>query len=178
MLTTIDSHIIGIESGKTNIQNAESVIKKLSETAKAGVFIQLVQSKAICSNNQILAAAKHAITATEQGTAFSQRLEIELLLRVTATRQIGKAVETAGIKEGEQEITIIALSKDKKALEDAIAETKKELNFKPAKTKPDTTYLKKIFNITDNELLALSDKKETALELAIIERIALNALNQ
>lgn len=184
MIKTLDAFFAGIELGKANIKHSELVIKKLSEQAKKAVFLQLLNAKAICSEQQFLFAAKHAISALSEARAFSNRLEIELLLRITATRQIGKALEIAGIKNGAQEIAILALSKEKRAMEKAMGEIKKEISFKPNKnfwknsSKKNKAFLMKKFNITEIELAALKDLKEKALESAIIERMALNALNQ
>lgn len=185
MLKAIDgSFFSGIESGKANIKDAGLVIKKLSESAKNGVFLQVLNAKAICSGEQFLFAAKQAICAEREGTAFSGRMEMELLLRVTATRQINRAVEIAGIKNGAQDVAIAGISKDKKALEKAFAEMRKEIRFRPApkilkeSSRANRAFLVKAFGITGKELLALESLGDKALESAIIERIALNALNQ
>ncbi len=183
MIKTIDSFFAGITSGKANIKDSDLVIKKLSESAKKGVFAQAIDARALCSQTQFLFAAKHAISALVDKNSFSDRLEIELLLRVTATRQIGKAVEIAGIKNSTKEATIIALSKDKQALETTMKELAKEIGLKKENgfleknSKKNKAFLIKAFGIKDLELLALKDTKNP-LENTIIERIALNALNQ
>ena len=120
MLKKIDSFFAGAELGKANIRNAEMLIKKLSEYSQNSVFLQLFDSRAISSTEQFFFAARHATNAVSEGNSFSNRLEIELLLRITATRQIGKALEIAGIKDGVQQIAIAGLSKDKKALESLV----------------------------------------------------------
>lgn len=183
MFKAVDSFFAGIELGKADIKDAESVIKKLSERAKTGVFLQLLDARCLCSEEQFFFAAKHAIDAVSEARGFSNRLEIELLLRLTATRQIGKALEIAGIKEGEQELAIVGISQDTKALQTAFLEIKRGLGFKQEDLLKNSAvknraFLMKAFNVTEKELLALKDLKEKALESAIIERIALNALNE
>ncbi len=181
----IDSFFVLIESGKADIKDAESVIKKLSETAKKGVFLQALRAEAICGEEQALFAAKHAITATKEGTGFSNRMEIELLLRATATRQIGKALEIAGISNATKDIAIVGISENEKELESAAQQLKKEIFFKAEPELPQGTckknraFLLKAFGITEKELATLADLgEEKALESAIIEKIALNSLNQ
>lgn len=184
MLKTIDSHFAEIESGKANIKNTNLLIKKLSETAKKGVFLQVLRAEAICSPEQFWFAAKHSVSAQKEGTAFSPRMEIELLLRITTTRQINRAVEIAGVRDGAQEVVILGLALDKSALETEMKQLEKEIDFKNNKAlleqsaKKNRAALMKAFGITEGELQALKGKKGKALENAIIEKIALNALNQ
>lgn len=183
MIETIGSYFAGTESGKANIKDSELVIKKLSEQAKKGVFAQILDAKALCSAEQCRFAAKQAIEALEEKNSFSNRLEIELLLRVTATRQIGNALEIAGIRNGTKKAVIIALSKDRKKLEETKKELEKEISLKKEKdclekdSKKNREFLMRSFGIKEKELFALKDTKNP-LENAIIEKIALNSLNK
>jgi tRNA threonylcarbamoyladenosine modification (KEOPS) complex Cgi121 subunit len=178
----IGSFFARAELGKADIKDAESVIKKLSESAKNSVFLQVFNAKTILSTEQLFFAAKQAIDATKNQSAFSQRLEIELLLRATATRQINQTLKTTSLQKGKQETAILAVSESENALEETIKEIKKELCFKSEKTtelsKEKKQEIISAFGITKKELEAIKDLGKGALENAVKENIAMNALNE
>ena len=92
-----------------------------------------------------------------------------MLIRLSGRKQVGKAVEALGVKEGMQEIAVIAVGENG---EKAVREIALLLKLEKTKHKPDAAFLKKAFGIPENELKLLKER-EKALESAVLEKAAL-----
>ncbi len=175
---------ISISSGIVCIEDINKTIKTITLIAsERNAFAQLCSLKPVCSPQQVLAAFEHAHSAISNGTAFAKTLELEFLLRLAGTKKIDSALKILGLQKGKQEVLLVVSAENEKALDEIEREIKKTIKFgenlELLKTnlKRNFSEMKKTYCISDSELKALSDLgKEKALESAVIERIALVAL--
>ena len=159
-----------VSFGKAVIKESGNVLKNISQILRENeCFGQLVASKAIVSERQIQHAVEQTLWAFENGRNFVESKELELLIRLSGIKNAQKAIGAIGLKEGAQEIVIIAFGKKP---EKAVREIQTLLKFKEGKHKIDAKAVQEFFGITENELAVLKDRKK-ALESAVIERIAL-----
>ena len=166
----MQNHKVSVAFGKAVIKELDNTLKKVSEIMQSnGCFGQVVNARAIASEKHIRQAAEQAVSAFGQGSNFSNRQEMELLIRLSGRKQVGKAVEALGVKEGMQEIAVIAVGENG---EKAVREIALLLKLEKTKHKPDAAFLKKAFGIPENELKLLKER-EKALESAVLEKAAL-----
>lgn len=171
---------MGIKSGSVNINNLAATIKKLSLCSSRKKFVQLCPIEPISSLNQIIFAAEQAIDSFNKGTNFSKKIELEFLLRLSGTRQINKAIGKMLLKEGRNRVVLVAAAKKREKVKELLKEIEKQVGFREdgnlmkgvGKNKK---YLMEIYSLGEEELESLMDK-ENALEEAVLEKIALVAL--
>jgi tRNA threonylcarbamoyladenosine modification (KEOPS) complex Cgi121 subunit len=165
-----------IEAGKIELNDIDSFAARLNSYSD---FVQVCSLKAICCATQPFVALEHALSAIDSGTAFSRTAGLEFMLRLSAERQVGKALDKVGLAQGKNTALVISFADEKAKAENAI-EFVKGLGFKPQPRlfeglKDNTAHVKEIYGITEKELSTLSDLPEP-LCAAVIERIALVAL--
>ncbi len=115
-------------------------------------------------------AAKKAKKSWEEGRRVARNLSTEILLYVSATRQIKEAVKI-GLKEGRNEVVVVA--------EEDCIEKLKEIGFEERKVlKTDEKKIRRLlelYDISETELDLVGREK---LPLLIRERIVLFDLNK
>jgi len=164
---------LAIAFGKAVIKDSDDIIKNiLAILAKNECFGQVASNKAIVSKKQVLQAVEQTLSAFTNGTNFAKREEIELLLRLSGRKQLPKALEILGVKNGRQEVAVIAIGEN---AEKAVAEIKEFLKLKEQKLKTDFKELKKAFEIGKKEERLLKNK-EKSFENLVLEKISLIAL--
>ena len=201
MLKNVSSSLISVKIGSVNITNVNITLNKVLGFPVQGGFLQMVPLKMVSSPDHLFFAAEQAASAFAPApdsaprsafgsasggkTALAKTPSLEFLLRFTARKQIGKALDEIKFVDGKNDVVVIILANSKAQLQSAEKFLKKELDFKPqsekqaAETiqknvKKNFSYLKKTYSITDAELNALSDFGKTeALQNAVLEKIAL-----
>lgn len=98
---------IQIIGARGKIQNLEETLEKVENFANENnVVIQLLNAEMVFSKKHLFSAVLHAIRAFKKR---NKKLGIEILLYASCERQISKAFEKIGIKEGNKEIAIIII---------------------------------------------------------------------
>ena len=167
----MQNHKWSVAFGKAVIKELDNTLKNIAGIlAKNQCFGQVVNARAIASEKHIRQAVEQSLAAFgQEGSNFSNRQEMELLIRLSGRKQIGKAVEALGIKEGMQEIAVIAAGENG---EKAVKEIALFLKLEKTRHKPDAAFLKKAFGISEKELAILLEK-EKAVESAVLEKATL-----
>lgn len=175
--------VLGFKGVK--IPSVDSLIKLIRDEVKDAT-IQLFDADFIAGKKHLLYAALNALNAFEQGRSISESLEVEMLLYASGQRQISKAIEMIGLKQGTSRIAVAFITtraEDSDRFEESISKTipgerdDGVLNFREGKAER----LIKTFRITDEELEAVSGSNKDLWEsliAIIIEKIALLAVNQ
>lgn len=155
---------IQINGFKHNIKDFRELINKTTEISK-GCTLQLLNADGIAGYGHILHATHHAIKAFERGENIAKDLGLEICLRASAQRQISKALDILGIKEGEMNICAVAVD----CSEDIMDKLEVLLDEKDNSVlDSNENTLKEIYNISDEEL-----KTAGNIENAMIERTSL-----
>jgi KEOPS complex subunit Cgi121 len=131
--------------------------------------IQLLNADGIAGYEHILHATIHAIKAFERDENIANDLGLEICVRASAQRQISKALNILGIKEGEMNICAVTVG----CTENIMDLLKTILGNKDDEVlKPDEIILKKTYNISDVEIETMSSISNVMIErttLLIIE---------
>lgn len=72
-------------------------------------IIQLMNADAIAGREHLQHGTIHAIKAFERGENLAKDLGIEILIRTSAQRQISKAFDILGLKEGKMNIAVVMI---------------------------------------------------------------------
>jgi tRNA threonylcarbamoyladenosine modification (KEOPS) complex Cgi121 subunit len=87
----------------------EGVLAKLrKESPKA--IIQVFGADRLPNAGAVEMIAAQTLTAAKSGSTLAERPELDLLLRLAGTRQIGEAFHRVGYKNGEKKLFMVAAS--------------------------------------------------------------------
>ena len=75
-----------------------------------GVIIQVVGATRAPNPSAVEMIAAQTLTAAKSGTTLAERPELDLLLRLAGTRQIGEAFQRVGYKSGGKRFFMVAAS--------------------------------------------------------------------
>jgi tRNA threonylcarbamoyladenosine modification (KEOPS) complex Cgi121 subunit len=178
--------IQGLES--VSIPDFKKTIQELNKLAlKTGVIIQACDAARIATWEHIFFGALSALLAFKQGRTISNQLALEVLLYISAQRQIKIALETFGVRSGSCALLILGNSEE--TLQDTLKACWNIIGGTLADevlTIPDDSKWNSIqtyFQITDQEIDAVAQSnakgaREDALVKIVLNRIALVALDK
>lgn len=138
--------------------------------------VQIIDAGKVCGKEHLNHAIIQAMKSFRKSRNISKDMLLEVLVRLSAQRQIRKAIEIFGLKKGIRDVVVISL--DEKKLEEFVKKYECVEDIKIIEV-DEKKYeeLRKIFNINDNEILAYKPKdfneRVEILKRLIIERIAL-----
>lgn len=150
---------IKIKEGILKVYSVERFLMEYGEC------LVVIDAKYVLNIDVVKFAVNKAVKAWKDGRNVAKNLPLEILLYISANRQIKDAVKI-GVKEGVNDVVIVVLKEDCENKLKGIFEEKKVLRFEPEKVER----LKSMYGITDEEINTVGVEK---LPLLIRERIAL-----
>ena len=111
-------------------------------------IIQLMNADAIAGKIHLKQGTVHAMNAFERGENLANDLGIEILLRTSGQRQISKAFNILGLKEGEMNIAVVMID----CPDYFIDELSKYFVRNDAVLEADESILKDLYKIPEKEL--------------------------
>lgn len=144
-----------------SIDSVGETLDKIDSIKEDGEIIQLLNADSIVSKNHIIHGVNQAILAFERGENLAKDLSVEVVLRCSAQRQISKAFNILGLKEGNMNLCAVLINCDNEYTD----ELSELFTFNENVFNPDVDYLMKIYKISDGELENMS------LEEVIIDMI-------
>ena len=153
---------IEIAGFKGNIENIPSILKKVDSIKSNccdGCIIQLMNAKAIAGEKHIIHGIVHGILAFKRDENLANDLGIEICVRTSAQRQISKALDILGLKEGEMDIAAVLIN----CPDYFIDELSNIFTRDDSVFTPDSSVLKNIYSISDEEL-AIFDVEDILID--------------
>lgn len=145
---------------KANIVSVGDALYMIDSIKKDGEIIQLLNADSIVSKNHIMHGVNQAFLAFDRGENLAKDISVEIVLRCSAQRQISKAFNMLGLKEGEMNLCALLINSNDYSHElDSIFTCDDDV------LAPDFDNLIKVYNISDVELQNMS------VEDIIIDRI-------
>lgn len=144
-----------------SIDSVGETLDKIDSIRKDGEIIQLLNADSIVSKNHIIHGVNQAILAFDRGENLAKDLSVEVVLRCSAQRQISKAFNILGLKEGNINLCAVLINCDN----DYTDELSELFALDDEVFNPNDDYLRKVYKISDGELENMS------LEEVIIDRI-------
>lgn len=145
---------------KSTVKSVGDVLDRINSIRKDGEIIQLLNADSIASRNHIIHGVNQAFLAFERGENLANDLSVEVVLRISAQRQISKAFKMLGLREGEMNLCAVLINS-----KDYTQELSSLFERDDSVLEPDSEKLISIYNITNQELENMS------VEDIIIDRI-------
>ncbi|MCE7699033.1 MAG: KEOPS complex subunit Cgi121 [Methanobacterium paludis] len=163
---------IQIAGFKSNIKDFNGVMEKISRISRinSDCVVQIMDADGIAGRKHVMHAAIHAVNAFQRNENIAKDLGLEICVRASAQRQISRALDVLGIKEGEMNICAVAVGCDKRVMV-KLGEFLGERD--DSVLEPDESVLKKIYNISDRELETIGSIGRILMEktsLLILEK--------
>ena len=158
--------IAGFNADITDFSELMEKIRKISSDC----VVQIMDANGIAGKKHALHAAIHALNAFQRNENIAKDLGLEICVRASAQRQISRALDVLGIKEGKMNICAVAVDCDRGIM----IELEKILGERDDKVlEPDVKLLKKMYNISDMELETVDSIEKLLMEktsLLILEK--------
>ncbi|MBQ2961493.1 KEOPS complex subunit Cgi121 [Methanobrevibacter sp.] len=111
-------------------------------------IIQLMNADAIAGKEHLQHGIIHAMNAFKRGDNLAKDLGIEILIRTSAQRQISKAFDILGLKEGKMNMAVVLID-----CPDYFVDELSDIFFRDdAVLEADESILMKIYDIPEKEL--------------------------
>ena len=145
---------------RANVNSVEDTLNEINSIKSDDEIIQLLNADSIVSKNHVIHGVNQAVLAFERGENLAKDLSVEIVLRCSAQRQISKAFQILGLKEGNMNLCAILInSKDYTQELSSIFRRDDDVLI------PDNEKLIETYKISDVELQCMS------VEEIIIDRI-------
>jgi KEOPS complex subunit Cgi121 len=158
---------------KGKIQDINSFLKRIIILSnRYDMVIQVVNADFVYGKDHLFSAVEHAIRSFKNRVNSLNSLSLEMLLYASVERQIQKAIEKIGIKNGNQKIAFIFIKENnRKISDDEVEHVLSSLNLKrdDKVLEGDVDTLKR-FGITEDELSTIPESKYGDL---LLEKVAL-----
>jgi len=140
--------IAGFKGNIDGIPNALKKIDSIKSNCCDGCIIQLMDGKAVAGKKHILHGIIHGILAFKRKENLANDLGIEICVRTSAQRQISKALNVLGLKEGEMDIVAILINCPDYFVDELSNIFKRDDSV----FAPNLDVLKELYDISDDEL--------------------------
>ncbi len=110
MLKLDSEHVMLAGIKKLRITDLDGFIGSI-KAINSRVTVQAIDASFAAGKEHILSIVQQSLQAKKRGTMLSKRIEIDILLRLACTNQISKALDEIGLKEGVNDVLIIAMGK-------------------------------------------------------------------
>ena len=96
-----------------SIDSVEGTLNEINSFKEDGEIIQIMNADSVVCKNQIIHGVNQAFLAFERGENLANDISVEIVLRCSAQRQISKAFDMLGLKEGHMNLCVVLInSKD------------------------------------------------------------------
>ncbi len=164
----------------------DALVKLASEKDEGIYAIQFLDSSLIVSIGHLLSAAQNAVNAWKGDYMLTRGLDAEILVYASAQRQISRAIDNLGIRDGLQSIALVVVGGSKKDVRNMISKIVTNVG-EEVKTAfvPDRERLERImhhYGVNEKEIKALTDSDEIdiwaeALSRCVVSRVSIVALD-
>ena len=169
----------------TGFKNVEAdkpdqLLKALRGGIQTKVVAQFFNANIVATWRHLYFAVLDALMAFKTKRNISRNLAVEVMLYASAQRQIKKAIDIIGVKNGCSDIAVVVIGGSRGAVESVVTSISGHfhrepddpvLDLSPSKTQA----IRQVFRITEAELnvVAKQNDMERALVDLVVERMAL-----
>jgi tRNA threonylcarbamoyladenosine modification (KEOPS) complex Cgi121 subunit len=164
------------------IEDAEEFLKTIRREQQQNTVVQFFNADLVATWQHLYFAVLNALTAFRNKSNISNNVAMEIMLYVSAQRQIRKAIALVGAKPDPANIAAVIIGETPDSVKTVLSAVSKRVG-----TEPDETVLElskgkmqsicKAFDISEKELETVMKKNnlEQALVNLVVERMALLA---
>lgn len=132
---------------KGEIVSVADTLSQINGIKKEGEIIQLLNGDAVGGKSHIVHGVNQAFLAFDRGENLANDLSVEIVLRCSAQRQISKAFNILGLREGEMNLCCVLVN---------CGDYKNQLSslfeYDESVLTPDENYLKEVYGIGECEM--------------------------
>lgn len=110
LIKVADEHILLAGISNLQIHDVTAFLKELRSVNKR-VAVQAVNADLVAGMQHVMGVLYQAVEAKKRRILLSKRIEVDILLRLGCTDQIDRALVNIGIKEGRNNVLVIALGR-------------------------------------------------------------------
>ncbi|SCG84893.1 KEOPS complex subunit Cgi121 [Methanobacterium congolense] len=160
---------IQVAGFKSNVGNFKELMQGLHDL-NLNCTVQLMDAEAVAGKGHAFSAALQALNAFKREENIAKDLGLEICLRASAQRQISRALDVLGIKDGEMNICAVAVG----CTFDVMAKIEGVVGKRDDDVlEPDEPLLKELYNLQDSEIEAAG-----TITRVLIERTALLVIDK
>ena len=145
---------------RASIDSVGDTLDEVNSIKKDGEIIQLLNADSIVSKNHVIHGVNQAFLAFERGENLAKDISVEIVLRISAQRQISKAFKMLGLREGQMNLCAVMINCD-----DCASRMSSLFDLDESVMEPDFDNLASVYKISKEELDNMS------VEDIIIDRI-------
>ena len=145
---------------RASIDSVGDTLDEVNSIKKDGEIIQLLNADSIVSKNHVIHGVNQAFLAFERGENLAKDISVEIVLRISAQRQISKAFKMLGLMEGQMNLCAVMINCD-----DCASRMSSLFDLDESVMEPDFDNLASVYKISKEELDNMS------VEDIIIDRI-------
>ena len=106
----LESEHIMLAGMKLRIRDTDGFIRSI-RAINSRVAMQAIDANFVAGKEHVLSILQQSLQAKKRGMMLSKRVEIDILIRLACTNQISKALDDIGLKDGINNVLIIAIGK-------------------------------------------------------------------
>jgi KEOPS complex subunit Cgi121 len=164
----------------TKICDAKSFLEEVRTELSPEVEVQVFDAALVATWQHLYFAALNALTAFKNGRNLSKSLAVEMVLYVSAQRQIKKAFELVGVKEATANVAMLVVGENADVVAGAVSAVAARLGVAPDESVLELSLSKmvavrKAFGISDTALGVVSGDQVAAGGDLVVEQLALLA---
>ena len=138
--------IAGFQANIENVQETLETFNNISDGCE-GCIIQLMDAKGIAGKKHLWHGIIHGLNSFKRGENLANNLGIEICIRLTAQRQISKALDILGLKKGKMNIAAVLINCPDNTLNDL-----NKIFLRDDSVLESNSELKDIYDISDKEI--------------------------
>jgi len=142
---------IQIISFKANIDSIGGTLNLIDSIKDDDEIIQLLNADSIVSKDHIIHGVNQAFLAFDRGENLANDISVEIVLRCSAQRQISKAFDMMGLKEGEMNFYAVLINSN-----DHTHDLVSVCGFELCEFTPDSNHLMNLYKIGES-LMSVED---------------------
>ncbi len=164
----------------------EQLVSFAAEQSRGLMALQFMDAASIAGVIHLLSAAQNALNAWKGGYSVARGLDVEVLVYASAQRQIGKAFERMGVRDGLDHVAVVVINDTADSARQSIGKIVKRIG--PERDPPfpldqaRTERVMVLFDIDKDELSAIADTEkpediQSALSRCVAGRVSIVAVD-
>ncbi len=174
---------IGISENKNSRGlDTDKLLELAKSLSKSVLAFQFFNSMMIVDEMHLLSGAQNAVNALKGDYMISRTLDVELVVYVSAQRQIGRALDIMGVNDELSSVGVVCIDEDEKKVRECLMRIEEKVGeeispmFSPTSEKINS--LMKNFGITELEMKQFKDSDDLATRNQALSKCVVSRVSQ
>jgi tRNA threonylcarbamoyladenosine modification (KEOPS) complex Cgi121 subunit len=163
----------------------DELVRNAAERPRGVLALQMMDASCVSGPLHLLAAVQNAVSAWKGGYSIARDLDVEIVVYASAQRQIAKAFERMGLRDGLEYVAFIVIARTRNSARNCVKRVSTLVG--PERIPPFPPYaerlekVKAMFSVSDAEIETIKvsdelDDLQSALSRCVVGRISLVAV--